>query len=187
MKTFNILSVLFSAIFISCEHDSEEFITKINNSNNNVIPVDSGHSAIVFNIYPSFYGSTNFNVTNTSTTWAFSQTTAGVRQVQVKAIENVGNTSKTVFLFMIIPKSANTESGAIKIDFLYPTSEAYNARLVLAYTEGSVQSPDFTSVSGSVTITKLSDTEVAGTFVGVVADILGHTISIMGGTFAGKF
>lgn len=191
MKTLHIIMALLcsSTLFFSCKKDSEDIITNPNNQDTTlqVSGVDSGHAALALTTNPAFYGSTSYNVSNTTSTWAFSQTSMGVRQVEVKTIDSSGNTSKTIFLFMVFPKTVNTSTGNITIDFSNTASNPYTARLVMAYTVGSSQSPDFTSLSGNVIMTRLTDREVAGTFQGVVTDTLGNHITVTGGNFAGRF
>lgn len=178
---------LTGLLFTACGKDDPAPVNTNPNDNTITVSVDSGKSQLGFAVSPSFYGSNSFNVSNSSNTFAFSQTSNGIRQVQVKAIDQNGSNAKTVFLFMVFPQAATTNSGNITIDFTNPPSNPYTAKLVLAYTQDTIQSPDYTSVSGNVTMTRLTTKEVAGTFQGTVSDTSGNVLTISGGTFEGRF
>lgn len=189
MKIRNTFSLLFTAgiILTACGKDDPAPVNNNINDSTITVSVDSGKSQLGFAVTPSYYGTNAFNVSNSTTTYAFSQTTNGIRQVQVKAVEQNGNNARTVFLFMVFPQTASTSNGNISINFNNPPSDPYTAKLVLAYTQDTIQSPDYTSVSGNVVITRLTTKEVQGTFQGAVADTSGNVLNISGGTFEGRF
>ncbi len=188
MKNKYLLLIIPAIIFCfnACSKDDP---APINNNIDSTITVtvDSGKSQIGFGITPSYYGSNSFNVSNTVNTYAFSQTSNGVRQVQVKAVEQNGTNAKTVYMFMIFPQTANTNSGNISIDFSNPSTNPYTAKLILAYTQDTIQSPDYSSVTGNVTMTRLTNKEIEGTFQGTVSDTSGNVLTVSGGTFQGRF
>ena len=186
--TNNITILLFASLLVTaCGKDDPATVNPNLGDNTITVSVDSGKSQLGFAVTPSFYGANSFNVSNSNNTYAFSQTSNGIRQVQVKAVDQNGTNARTVFLFMVFPQTATTNTGNISIDFTNPASNPYTAKLVLAYTQNTIQSPDYTSVSGNVTITRLTTREVAGTFQGTVSDTSGNVLTISGGTFEGRF
>jgi hypothetical protein len=194
MKTINFIPLIagICLLFAACEKDEPANNNNNNNNNNSnngnpVVAVDSGRSSIGFTTSPAYYGSSVYNVANTTTTYAFSQSAAGVRQVQVKAVETSGNASRTVFLFMVMPETASTASANINIDFANAPTNPYTARMTLSHRVDTVLSRDYNSVTGNVTISRLTDVDVRGTFQGTVADSLGNVLTVSGGTFEGRF
>lgn len=189
MKIIPILSLITASLLSLTACKKEDPVPLNNNFNDSTITVsvDSGRSEIGFAVTPSYYGVNSFDASNSNTTFAFSQTSNGVRQVQVKAVDQNGNNYRTIFLFMVFPQNVNTQNGNISIDFTNAAAVPFTAKLVLAYRQDSIQSPDYTSVSGNVTMTRLTTHEVEGTFQGTVTDSSGNVLNISAGRFEGRF
>lgn len=180
MKYFKLLltGIISLMLMYSC---SDEESTEIENPHDNI---DSGRAEIGFTTDTTFGGSSSFNLSNTTTTFAYSSVDSITRIVQIKATENLTNQSREVVLLLVMP--ANTVSPAtITLDSA-TTSSSYGVMSYRTY-QGSVEGPVFKSYSGSVTINSLTNTAVSGTFNANLSDTLSHHISITNGHFDGRF
>lgn len=148
----------------------------------------AGKSSMSFSNTGSFAGGTTFNVSNTSLTSAQSITNAQLRNVSLSASEVTGVNARIASLVFVLPASASTASGNLVADFSLPNNATILPTLTLTSTSGASQGITYGSQTGTCTITKLTATEIEGTFSCVVKDTNGATtLSVTNGTFAGKF
>lgn len=148
----------------------------------------AGKSSMAFNNTGSFAGGTTFSVSNTPLTSAQTLTNALLRNVTLSASEVTGVNSRITSLLLVLPASASTTNGNLVADFSLPNNATILPTLTLTSSSGATSGITYGSQSGTCTITKLTTAEIEGTFTCVVKDVNGNTtLSVTGGTFAGKF
>lgn len=156
--------------------------------------VAAGKSIIKFNTDAAFQGSTTFNVSNslTTPTSAVSITSGSIRNVTVTATETSVSgttaTTRSAQLVLLLPPGANTNSGNLTANFAETSGTATIIPAFSLSSSNGTSSASYVSHTGTVTITKLTSTEVEGTFSVVVKND-GETITynVTNGSFAGKF
>ena len=150
--------------------------------------LNAGKSAISFSNTGSFAGGTAFSVSNTAATQAASSAGGSSRSIVLSATEISGSNSRSAGFILSVPANASTTSGNLTGDFANPNNAVILPSLTLSSTTGATNGISYISQSGTCTITKLTATEIEGTFSCVVKDANGTTtLSLTGGTFAGKF
>ena len=155
--------------------------------NQNPTNLDSGRASIGFTTDSSFGGNTSFNMSNSSTTFAFNITDSVSRLVQVKATDVTNNLSREVIVILVMPTSTNTNSGNVLLSLdTATTSDKYGTITLRSYRD-TVSGPTYKSVSGNVTLTRLTFTDVIGTFTGRFADSSMNIINVTNGSFSGRF
>lgn len=169
-------------LIYSCSDDNNDGLPDQNPTN-----LDSGRSAISFTTDSSFGGNTSFNLTNSTTTFAYSSADSVSRIVEVKATDVVNNLSREVIVLLVMPASTNTNSGNVNFSLDTSTTSATYGKVSLRTYQGTVMGPTYSSVSGIVTLSRLTDVDVIGTFSGRFLDSLQHVINISNGSFAGRF
>jgi hypothetical protein len=148
----------------------------------------AGKSSISFNSSANYAGSTSFSQSNTALTSAQTLSSSSLRNVSLSASEVSGTSARLVTMTLILPADASTTGGNINGDFSQPNGATFLPTLTLTSSSGATQGITYAAETGTCTITKLTATEVEGTFSGTVKDINGTaTLSISNGTFAGKF
>lgn len=149
--------------------------------------LDAGKSSISFSNSGSFAGSSSFAQANTATTTALSITST-LRNVSLRATEISGMNSKTVTINLMVAADASTSAGNLVGDFSSPASADIYPALTLSSTNGTSPGTSYVSKSGTITITKLTSSEIEGTFEAMVEnDPVTESLSLTSGKFAGKF
>ena len=148
----------------------------------------AGKSSMSFSNTGSFAGGTTFSVSNTALTSAQTLTNALLRNVTLSASEVTGVNARISSLLLVLPATASTASGDLVADFSLPNNATILPTLTLTSSSGAISGITYGSQTGTCTITKLTATEVEGSFSCVVKDVnSATTLSVTGGTFAGKF
>jgi hypothetical protein len=171
------LTVFCSVILFSCKKSS----TSTTSAN-----LDAGKSSIAFTSNPAFAGSTSYNVSNTNLTHAITATNSGVRVVTLTTTELSGTNTRNAVLAIYLPDNASTSSGNITTNFNLSSGSTYPT-FALSSTTGGSSGPSYVATDGVVTITKLTSTEIAGTFAATMDDGGSSTLTLTSGSFAGKF
>lgn len=176
--------VATSSILFSCKKDS---ITTPNNNNNTT--VNNGQCTISFSTNKDFGGTTNVNIQASQTTFAKRIKNGSIDQITLQAISGGGLTNIYNAQLVIHVPTGMTTSSTITGDFSLPDGAEIKPILTVSYT--TISNPvanGWLSESGSVKITKLTATEIEGTFTGKVAsdsDPTGYQLT--DGKFYGKF
>lgn len=178
------MSFVLLAIIPSCKKSDDAAVAAGAQGSGSL---SSGKASIVFNTSAAFAGGTSFSQSNTASTLA--QTSTGTfRTIALSATEVSGTSTRTAFLNISVPASANTVSGNLTGDFANPNNATILPVLTLTSTSGASNGIAYASQTGTCTITKLTATEIEGTFSCVVKDTNGTaTLSVTSGSFAGKF
>lgn len=174
--------VISSMIIYSCSNDTSNDVPDLNPTN-----LDSGRASIGFTTDSTFGGSTSFNLFNASTTYAYSVVDSSTRIVQVNATDIVNNLSREVIVLLVMPISTNTSAGNVSFSLDSATTSLQYGDVSLRTYSGSNLYPTFSSVSGNVTLTRLTNTDVIGTFSGKFIDSSLNVINVSNGSFSGRF
>ena len=184
MKKIISLSLVIAGLMItvaSCKKSSAAAATGSS-------ALTAGKSSISFTNTGSFSGGTTFSVSNISTTQATSSTGGSYRNIVLTATEISGSNSRTAGLIISVPVNASTASGNLTGDFSNPGNATIIAALSLSSTTGATNGISYNSQSGTCVITKLTASEIEGTFSGVVKDVNGSgTLTCSSGNFSAKF
>ena len=177
------IAILATALFLSsCKKDSNS--TNRTGSSN----LDAGKAAIALTASTNFGGSTSFDVANTLTTTAITQTSSSLRNISLAANDLSGTNTRTVMIMIIAPSDASTSGGNLTGDLSLPNGATILPTVTMYTTSAGTPGPTFSSESGTLTITKLTATEIEGSFSGTMKDVnSSSTFTVSNGTFAGKF
>lgn len=170
----------------SCKKSSDDNAGGGNSAAN----LGAGKAGITLNTSADFAGSTSFSVINTATTSAINLGGSSLRNISLSAIGLSGVNTRTVMITIICPIDANTNSGSLTADLSLPNNATILPTVTLSSTNMSTPGPQYSSAdqSGTMVITKLTNSEIEGTFSGTVKDVNGTTtMTVSNGTFAGKF
>ncbi len=179
LSFFSLLVLLLS--ISSCKKDSPAGTTGSGN-------LDAGKSSISFNNTGSFAGGSSFSLSNSVTNSAQTISSGVLRNVSLSGTEISGTSTRTVIITIIAPGDASTSGGNLTADLSLPNNATILPTITLSSGNGASTGTTYGSESGSLTITKLTATEIEGTFTATVKDINGtETLSLSNGTFAGKF
>ena len=174
------MAICATMFLTSCKKDHPSSATGSGN-------LDAGKSSISFDNTGSFAGGSSFSLSNSVTNSALTNASGSIRNVSLSASEITGANSRSVTLTILVPPDASTTSGNLTGDFASPSASIYPA-LTLSSTNGMTPGTAYVSESGTCTITKLTASEVEGTFSAVVKNDDGtETLTISNGKFAGKF
>ncbi len=150
--------------------------------------LDAGKSSVAFNSSTSFAGSTSFSQSNTATCLAVTTASASLRNISLSATEVSGTNTRTAQFLIIVPADASTASGNLIGDLSIPNGATILPTITLSSTNGSTPNASYSTESGTLTITKLTASEIEGTFSGTVKEVGGSaTFNLSNGSFAGKF
>jgi len=135
-----------------------------------------GKAGIRFTANTAFNGNKNFDVVNTNETSATTTTLSGgtIRNIKVEATEIIDNLPSRKVLIDFVVREVSTINLSLRSGF--PLG---NIRLESYSVFGIIRR----SVSGTLTVTKLTTTEVEGNFTATFDD----GMVINNGSFAGKF
>lgn len=172
-----------SALLSSCSKDDDEAAVNTNTS----ASLDAGRAGIVFNTNTNFVSNTAFNVRNSLATTATSTVNGATRIIVLTALEINGTSPvRRASVALTMPATSNTTAGNLTADLSVPASSTIIASVALTSESGSTAGTTYSSETGTLTITKLTATEIEGSFSGTVTD--GTTSYIVSnGSFAGKF
>ncbi|MCU7552408.1 hypothetical protein OCK74_25030 [Chitinophagaceae bacterium LB-8] len=163
-----------SALFSSCKKDD-----------NAPPPVSSaslspGKAGASFKTNTDFGKSNSFNVRNTATTFATSQTSSGLRDIKLQIGEDDG--TRVIYFDLAVRSTASTASGNISINLSSISGLPLGHVRLEKNAYISVFSEWGQSTSGTITITRLTASEIEGTF-----STTAGKWTINNGSFAGKF
>jgi autotransporter adhesin len=173
------------SMFVSCL----SFICACNkhDSNPGSDQLDPGRAAIKFNTSADFGSSTAFNVSNTSATQTSIQNLgSAAKTITLTASDVNGGSEREVTLMLLVPNNASTSNGGIVIDLALRTG-APQGNLHMVESMAGFGGPGYLSESGTVTITKLTATDIQGTFSAHVVDPNSLSLNVSNGSFSGKF
>ena len=172
-----LLAVIIAAIlFNSCKKDSPA-------NNGGSDSLNSGRAGISFNTSADFGNSRTFSVRNTASTLATTQPFgSSSRTMVLEASETYGslNNMRSIHIDILVSVTASTINGPITIDMSLNNG---NPQAHLTLTETAPFSGyTIRSVTGVLTITKLTTTEIEGSFTAST-----NSVAITNGVIAGKF
>ncbi|MEO5967413.1 MAG: hypothetical protein ABIP68_04020 [Ferruginibacter sp.] len=174
--------VISSMLIYSCNDNNNDDLQDQNPTN-----LDSGRSAIGFTTDSNFAGSTSFNLSNTTSTFAYSSSDSLARIVEVRATDVVNNLSREVIVILVMPATTNTNSGNVNFSLDTATTSSTYGNVSLRSYRDTISGPTYQSVSGNVTLTRLTNTDVMGTFSGRFQDTAMNVINVTNGSFSGRF
>lgn len=187
------LALLGITAFSSCKKKDDNNANPKPSSGN----LTAGTAAITFNTDADFAGTTSYNPAKPIQTIAVRQTSGGgiydqiTLTVQDVDYSNVANiTSRNSQFVVYVATNASTANGPINAKFENTSSDAVWPTMVISATRGTNANDAlaFASKTGTVIITKLTSTEIEGTFDGhFVNEDKGTSINLSNGGFAGKF
>lgn len=141
----------------------------------------AGRAGIRFTSDKAFNGSKSFDVNNTAGTTATSDTLGPIaRTIKLETTELSDTTPTRKVIIDILVRSTN--SGTISIN-LAPPPRSGIPMAVIRMESYSIFGIFRESVSGVLTITRLTDTEIEGSFTAAMDD----GMNISNGSFAGRF
>ncbi|MEO6671092.1 MAG: hypothetical protein ABIN36_16540 [Ferruginibacter sp.] len=166
-------------LFTSCKKDKNE--------STGSDALTSGRAKISFNSSPNFAGSSSYYSFNETTSTAITSAAGPYRLITLTTGYTSGSssiTSNVVSIKLYVASDASTSSGNIAGDF-DGSSTTLEPALDLVI-DGSTF---YEGESGTVTITKLTSTEVEGTFSGNIRELSpgSSNLTLTNGMFAGKF
>lgn len=172
------LSVTFmiAILFASCKKENT-----LNNSGSSGL--SAGRTGISFNTNSDFGNSKTFNVRNTSTTLATTQPFgSSSRTIVLEASESYGsfNNMRSIHIDILVTASASTTNGPITIDMSLNNGNP-QAHVALTYSD-TFSGYTIRTVTGVFTLTKLTATEIEGSFTASTG-----LVSVTNGIIAGKF
>ncbi|MBS1588396.1 MAG: hypothetical protein JST52_02155 [Bacteroidetes bacterium] len=172
------------ALFASCKK-----VDDLKNAYTGSGDLAAGQATISFNTDKDFNGTTSINIKPGSTTSAVKSSSNSVNDNIVLTATSVDiSTGKisTAQLAMYVPKNSTTTSGNITVPF--KGSSTNFAVLTISNTNTGQSTPAYGMETGNVVITKLTATEIEGTFSGhATNDTENTSINLSNGHFAGKF
>jgi hypothetical protein len=183
IKFSKLLAVMMMTIlFSSCKKDP---VVTVDNSASSLI---AGRAGISFNTNENFGNSKIFNVRNTAETMAVTQFFGTTKRYMVIKAEvlygGLADTRKTT-LYITVPPNAGLP---IIIDLAIPQSVVPSGQVELYYSYlGTAFGNTYRSVSGELRVTKLTATEIEGSFTATANGSIAPGFIITNGTFAGKF
>lgn len=174
----NTLFLFVTALtFLSCKKDAVDTCAELNTKRARITFDNSGMNL----------GDKSFNICNTQWTYATVEVYSGVvRNISVSAATGPTTDDKAVQIWIRLPLSFNTSNGSRIIDFSLPYTDPPFAMLQVGNPGWNLS---YISNSGELTITKLTESEIEGSFQCVVKSQYSDEdpVTISNGTFAGKF
>ena len=170
-----------AALFSSCNKTDS-----ITNPGGGSGGLAAGKGTITFSTSGGYGSSNAFDGTNTLYSSAIRQASTAYDQVTIQAIQYAGIDTKTANFIILCKKGLTTSSGTITADFANKGSDDIKPILTISNSANPDQA--YGSESGTVTITKLTSTEIEGTFSGkFINEDKGTSTMVSSGKFAGKF
>lgn len=176
-------SIIF---FTSCSKNSTT--SNPGGGTGNTTNLAIGKSAIGFTTSATFGGLMNFSLNNTTGTTAVSVVNGTTRTINVAAREEINNKFRKAEIDIDVPSGTSTSGGNITIPLMLNSTAPMNAKLSMYNGTDINTENSYFAESGTVTITKLSASEIIGTFSAVVKNVIDNsTITITNGRFSGRF
>jgi hypothetical protein len=182
------VALAMAVLFSSCEKDDDTIDANANTS----ASLSAGRAGLVFNTNTNFVTNTAFDVRNTAQTQASSTTSGSLRNINLTAAEFTGSASfdsRVANVSIQLPIASTTAQGSLTSDLSNPGFDPRPAIITLSSNTGATLGTSYSSTSGTLTITKLTETEIEGVFNATVQATGGGTgtMTITNGSFAGKF
>lgn len=166
----------------SCKKDDN------NNSTPSSSNIPAGQCAISFNTDKDFNGTTSINIAASNTTFSTRNTSGTKDQLTLQAISNQisGTSAKITTAQLSIYVPTGSSGGDLSGGF--SGNGDVLAHIMVSNLNAGQSTPAYASESGSIVITKISATEVEGTFTAdCVNESENTTIKLTNGKFAAKF
>jgi hypothetical protein len=180
-KNFLFTIIAATVLVASCKKDDN------NNSNPTSSNIPAGQATISFKTDKDFGGTTSINIPASATTSGVRVNNGTKDQITLIAATTQGSSVSTANFSIYVDAGASTSAGNITADF-NGSGNTNIAVLAISNTSLSGQSAAYASKTGTVTITKLSATEVEGTFsCNAVNESTNTNIGVTNGKFAAKF
>ncbi|MCH5715388.1 hypothetical protein [Niabella hibiscisoli] len=171
--------ILSAFIFASCKKDSS------GGSSDNLA---SGGASIQFNTSSSFGGKNEFKSNAKEQSKVIKVNNMSRTQITFTCVETNLPRLSTATLTLIVAQGSSTISGAISGKFENGASAATQGQLLIGSSNAGSGAESYASSTGNFTITKLTDSEIEGTFdAACINNTTKTNISLSSGKFAGKF
>lgn len=162
------------------------------NDNNNSTPsasnITPGQCTISFDTDKDFAGTKSVKISPSVTTAAGKTTNGSKDQMTLTAAAYSGTTVSSASLSVFVSTGATTANGAINGNFNSSGSMNELAVLTISRTSVGGQTASYASKTGTFTITKLTTTELEGSFsCNAVNESENTSINVSNGKFAAKF
>lgn len=181
MKITNLFStgVLASILlFSACKKDDS----------NNAKTLGLGKGSISFNTSSGGFGNFSGGSSIQSTANFTANGVGGRYQITILDYQTNGTSLKSAQLSILLKAGSNTSNGSITGSFDANSNADVNPNLIIASSNGTTAGEGYSSKTGSITITKLTSTEIEGTFSGTFENQTENTTTeVTNGKFAGKF
>lgn len=172
--------IFLAIIFISCKKDNSG-----EGSSDNLA---SGGASIQFNTSASFGGKNEFKSNAKEQSKVIKVNNLNRTQITFTCVETNLPRLSTATLTLIVAQGSTTNSGAIKGKFENGSSAATQGQLLIGSSNAGSGAESYASNTGNFTITKLTDSEIEGTFdAACINNTTKTNISLSNGKFAGKF
>ena len=168
--------MIVAILFNSCKKDPTA-------NNGGSGGLNSGRAGISFNTSADFGNSRTFSVRNTASTLATTQLFgSSSRTMVLEASETYGslNNMRSIHIDILVSATTSTINGPVTIDMSLNNGNP-QAHLTLTET-APFSGSTIRSVTGVLTITKLTTTEIEGSFTASTG-----SVAITNGVIAGKF
>ncbi len=184
---FYAAALLGFTAFASCKKSDD------NNTTPGSGNLAAGKGAISFNSDIKFGAGTSYNGNNSLYTSATRQQSGTADQITIHTsqVSNTINIDNAQIIFYVPHSAATATSGNITIDFadVDKSNATTWGTLSLTSSAGTTVNPGYITEGGTgkFIITKLTATEIEGTFSGKLVNDDHGTINLSNGAFAGKF
>lgn len=150
--------------------------------------LSSGGASIQFNTNNSFGGKNEFKSNSKEQSKVIKAVNGNRTQITFSCVEANLPRLSTATLTLIIPQGSSTASSAITGKFENTASASTQAQLLIGSSNAGSGVESYASGTGNFSITKLTDSEIEGTFdANCVNNTTKTNISLSNGKFAGKF
>lgn len=179
LKCTLVTIMLSAVVLISCKKDNG------GGGNNDLA---SGGASIQFNTSSSFGGKNEFKSNTKEQSKVIKINNLNRTQITFTCVETNLPRLSTATLTLIVAQGSTTSSGAITGKFENGSSAATQGQLLIGSSNAGSNAESYASSTGNFTITKLTDSEIEGTFDSYcVNNTTKANISLSSGKFTGKF
>lgn len=148
----------------------------------------SGGASIQFNTSSTFGGKSEFKSNAKDQSRVVKVNNLNRTQITFTCVETNLPRLSTATLTLIIAQGSSTTTGAISGKFENGSSAATQGQLLIGSSNAGTGSESYASSTGNFTITKLTDSEIEGSFDAYCINNTTKTnITLSNGKFAGKF
>jgi hypothetical protein len=173
LKGLMAAAILIASIFTSCKKGSSEENTSL------------GKASIQFSTNKSFGGKNEFKSNTAAGAFANKSNTVNRTQITITAIQSNGTQIGTAQFAIHVPLN---HTGTISGKFENSSSANTGAVLTISTSNAGSNQESYASKTGNFNITKLTDSEVEGTFDAYCINETTNTnITLTNGKFSGKF